>query len=280
MPTCSQNVGSGSSSGVSSASCLVVGGERPDRGVVGVRKVVPVVVVAVVLQGVELAVVDPVVVAHQGVGLLLGGQLLGLLLGRRERRHVDPGRRHQVVEGVDDVVPPLGDRVDELLPELAALAADERQRALVEQGEAGRGVEHLLDDLEVAHLGDRADHADDLGQLADRPLVGVLRRQLGHADDVVALGLLGRQLRDRQVGHHRPRGMVAEVVRVVGADERGELSHLREGEERVVVAEEGFPLLAVFAPPRRPQRDEIALGERELDGDDVAGHGGSLGPSV
>ena len=277
MPTCSQNVGSGSSSAVVLVGLLGALGVAVDGCAVVVGLVVGVLVVLVVVHGVELAIVDPVVVAdvpgRDGVGVLPRGQLVGLLLGRRERRHVDPRGRHQVVEGVDHVVPALGDRVDELLPQLPALAADERQRALVQQGEAGRGVEDLLDDLEVAHLGDRPDHADDLGQLADGPLVGVLGGQLGDADHVVAVGLLGRQLRDRQVRHHRPRGVVAEVVRVVGADERGQLGHLREGEQGVVVAEEGLPVLAVLPPPRRPERDEVALGERELDGDDVAGHG-------
>ena len=91
------------------------------------------------------------------------------------------------------------------------------------------------------------------------------------------MGLLGCQLRDRQVRHHRPRGVVAEVVRVVGTDERGQLGHLREGEERVVVAEEGLPVLAVLPPPRRPERDEVALGEGELNGDDVAGHARRVG---
>ena len=67
--------------------------------------------------------------------------------------------------------------------------------------------------------------------------------------------------------------MVGQVVLVGGADERGELGDLGEGEQRVVVAEEGLPLLAVLPPARGPQRDEVARGERELDRDDVTGHG-------
>ena len=111
---------------------------------------------------------------------------------------------------------------------------------------------------------------------ASSPIVqvsGVLGGELGHADDVVALGVLRRQLGDGQVRHHRPRRVVDEVVLVGGAHERGELGDLGEGEQRVLVAEERLPLLAVLAPPRGPQRDEVALGERELDRDDVAGHG-------
>jgi hypothetical protein len=70
--------------------------------------------------------------------------------------------------------------------------------------------------------------------------------------------------------------VVDQVVLAGRADERRELGDLGEGEERVVVAEKRLPLLAVLAPARRPKRDEVAFGERELDRDDVAGHGGSL----
>ena len=170
-----------------------------------------------------------------------------------------------VVDRVDDVVPALGDRLDELVPQPRALAPGERQRALVQQPERGGGVEHLGDDLQVAHVGDRAHHLDDLGQLADRPRVEVLGGDLRHADDVVALRLLRRQLGDGEVRHQRPRRVVGQVVLGLGADERGELGHGREREERVVVAEERLPLLAVLAPSRCPQRDEVALGEGELD---------------
>jgi hypothetical protein len=71
--------------------------------------------------------------------------------------------------------------------------------------------------------------------------------------------------------------VVDEVVLGGRADERGELGDLREGEQRVVVAEEGLPFLAVLTPPGGPQRDEVARREGELDRDDVAGHGESLG---
>src|SRR5690606_40359765 len=40
----------------------------------------------------------------------------------------------------------------------------------------------------------------------------------------------------------------------------------------LLVAEEGFPLLAVLPPSRRPQGDEIALRQPELDRDDVLCH--------
>ncbi len=222
-----------------------------------------------------------VLVVGDGVGdrEVVGRLVVGdhdLLLGRGERGAVDVRGVDHVVDRVDDVVPALGDRLDELAPQPRAFAPDERQRALVQQAEAGCGVQHLGDGVELAHVGDGAHDVDDLGQLADRPRVGVLRRDLRHPDDVVALGLLGGQLGDRQIGHQRPRGVVDQVVFGGGAHERGELGDLGEREERVVVTEEGLPFLAVLTPLRRPQRDEIAFGERKLDGDDVAGHGRSV----
>ncbi len=139
--------------------------------------------------------------------------------------------------------------------------------------ERGCGVQHLLDRVEVAHVGEGPEHLDDLGEFVDRPRVELARDDLGHPDDVVALGVVGHELRHLEPRHHRPRGVVLQVVPLCGADERRELRDLVEGEEVVVVAEERLPFLAVLPPPRGPQRDEVALGQRELDGDDVAGHG-------
>jgi hypothetical protein len=68
--------------------------------------------------------------------------------------------------------------------------------------------------------------------------------------------------------------VVGQVVLGRGPHERGELGDLGEREQRVVVAEEGLPVLAVLPPARSPQRDEVTRGERELDRDDVTGHGG------
>ena len=39
-----------------------------------------------------------------------------------------------------------------------------------------------------------------------------------------------------------------------------------------VVPEEGFPLLAVLPPARRPQSDDVTLRQPELDRDDVLSH--------
>ena len=215
------------------------------------------------------------------VGRVVGdGEIIGslvvdghdLFLRRGEGGAVDLRRVDHVVDRVDDVVPALGDRLDELAPQPFAFPPDERQGALVQQAEAGRGVQHLGDGVELAHVRDGADHVDDLGELADRPRVGVLCGDLRHSDDVVALGLFRGQLGDRQVRHQRPCRMVDEVVLGRGAHERRELCHLGEGEQRVVVAEEGLPLLAVLPPFRRPQRDEVSFGEGEQDRDYVAGH--------
>ncbi len=75
----------------------------------------------------------------------------------------------------------------------------------------------------------------------------------------------------------RPRRVVDEVVLgavgVARADPRGQVGGVGEGEHVVVVAEEGLPLLAVLAPARRPEGDQVPVGEREGDGDDVLGHG-------
>jgi hypothetical protein len=134
------------------------------------------------------------VVGRLVVGVLEDGRLL---LGGGEGGGVDLRGVDHVVDRVDDVVPALGDRLDELVPQPRALAPGERQRALVQQAERGGGVQHLGDDLQVAHVGDRAHHLDDLGQLADRPRVEVLGGDLRHADDVVALRLLRASARRR-----------------------------------------------------------------------------------
>ena len=120
---------------------------------------------------------DGEVVGRVVVGVLEDGDLL-LRRGERGRVHLR-GVDH-VVDRVDDVVPALGDRLDELAPQPRALPPDERQRALVQQAEAGRGVQHLGDDVQLADVGDRAHHVDDLGQLADRPGVDVLGGDLRH----------------------------------------------------------------------------------------------------
>ena len=193
---------------------------------------------------------------------------------RRARSASTSGVSIMLVDRVDDVVPALGDRLDELVPQPRALASGERQRALVQQAERGGGVQDLGDDLQLAHVGDRAHHLDDLGELADRPGVEVLGGDLRHADDVVALRLLRRQLGDGQVGHQRPRRVVGEVVLGLGADERGELRP-RSGRRRARRRRRGRP-----PTPRRPR---AICGAHSVTrspsvreswiGDDVAGHG-------
>ncbi len=126
--------------------------------------------------------------------------------------------------------------------------------------------------LQVAHVSERADHRDDVGQLGEHPGVRVLRDQLGHADQVVLVLLVRCQLGHRQRRHHVPGGVVDEVVLVVGAYERGQVRGVRERVEVVLVTEERLPFLAVLTPPRGPQRDQVALGQPEFDRDDVLGH--------
>ena len=86
--------------------------------------------------------------------------------------------------------------------------------------------------------------------------MGVLRRQLGHTE----------------LGDDTPRRVVDEVVPLGGPHEGGELCDVREREEVVVVAEERLPLLAVLAPLRGPQRDEVTRGQGQPDRDDVTCH--------
>ncbi len=126
--------------------------------------------------------------------------------------------------------------------------------------------------IKLADIGEGADHSDDVGQLADGPGVRLLGDQLGHAHEVVLVRLVGHELGDGQPGYHVPGGMVDQVVLLGGAHERGEVGGIRERVEIILVAEERFPLLAVLPPARCPQRHEIALGQSELDRNDVLSH--------
>ncbi len=67
--------------------------------------------------------------------------------------------------------------------------------------------------------------------------------------------------------------MFDEVVVVVGPDERDELGDAGKPVEVLVQAEEGLPLVVTLTPPRCPQRDDVSVGQSELDRDDVSGHG-------
>ena len=235
-----------------------------------------------------------------GVVLRVLGRRGGLALGvrvpvaRRGRRRggraeaggqllVDLGARDHRVERVDDLVPALVDHLGELGPQRRAVAPAERRRAGGQGREGGRRVEDLVHDREVADVGERAAHGRDLGEVVQGPGVGVLGDELRDADDVVALHVLGGQLVDRELDDHGPGGVVGEVVLLARGlrrrDPGREVGGVREREQRVVVAEEGLPFLAVLAPPRGPQRDEVAGGERQRDRDDVLRHTGRASAS-
>jgi len=66
--------------------------------------------------------------------------------------------------------------------------------------------------------------------------------------------------------------VVDQVVPLRRADEGGQVCGVREGVQVVLVAEERFPLLAVFPLARRPQGDNVALRQAEFDRDDVLCH--------
>lgn len=67
--------------------------------------------------------------------------------------------------------------------------------------------------------------------------------------------------------------MVHEIVVGVGTHERREFRDRLETVEVVLVAEERLPLVLALAPPRSPQCEQVAVGESELDRDDVSSHG-------
>ena len=129
-----------------------------------------------------------------------------------------------------------------------------------------------MDLFEVADVGERADDADDLGELRDVPHVRLFGDELGHADEVVRVVLVRDQLRHVQRGHGVPGRVVQQVVPLGRADEGGQVCGVREGVQVVLVAEERFPLLAVFPPARRPQGDDVPLRQAEFDRDDVLCH--------
>ncbi len=82
--------------------------------------------------------------------------------------------------------------------------------------------------------------------------------------------LVRLQLGRRQSDDDLPGRMVDEVVVVVGADERGQLGGCIEPVQLVLVPEECLPLVVTVAPAWCPQGDQIAVGETELDRDDVS----------
>ena len=101
--------------------------------------------------------------------------------------------------------------------------------------------------------------------------------QFGNTDEIERVPVVGLEFGSRQLRNNRPRRVIVEVVAGAAADERDHLGDRGEAEKRVVVAEEGFPLVVTVAPPGRPQRNEVSVGQAEFDGDDVAGcHGVSV----
>ncbi|GAA4621536.1 hypothetical protein GCM10023108_54810 [Saccharopolyspora hordei] len=126
--------------------------------------------------------------------------------------------------------------------------------------------------VQLADVGQRAGDRHDVGELADGPGVQRLGDQLRHPDQVVLVVLVRAQVVGAELGDHVPGRVVVEVVLLGGAHERGQVRGVGERVQVVLVPEERFPFLAVLAPAWRPQGDDVALRQPELDGDDVLRH--------
>src|SRR5215217_9490687 len=66
--------------------------------------------------------------------------------------------------------------------------------------------------------------------------------------------------------------MVDQIVLFGSANESSQFGGIFEGVQVFFIAEESFPLFAVFTPARSPQGDQIALRQPELDRNDVLCH--------
>ncbi|WP_308252967.1 hypothetical protein [Pseudonocardia sp. ICBG601] len=201
-------------------------------------------------------------------GLVVVEGLLGeavaelLLLGPRlvQRAGVDLRSGDEVVDGVHDPVPVRARSPRTARSSAGPVTAGEGRLALAQQRERGLAVERGDHVGEVADVGQRSDDRDGLVQLLHGRRVGVGGGQLRQTHQAVPVHGVGGQLGDRETGDRGPRGVVDQVVLGRGPDERGETGHLVEDEHVLVVAEEGFPLLAVLAPGGSPQGDHVRPG--------------------
>ena len=123
-------------------------------------------------------------------------------------------------------------------------------------------------------VADRAERADDLqgaAQCGNRLFGGLLRTISGTPTRSWRRSGWDRG-GGRCLGETLPRRMIGQVVVVVGANERHQISDRLERVEVLVLAEERFPLVFGVTPEGCPQRVEIALGQPEPYRHDVCSH--------
>ncbi len=199
-------------------------------------------------------------------------RLVELGLGLLHRGAVDVGDGDDRVERLDDLVPAPGDDLLDLGPALAAGATGERLDAAADGAQHRVAVEELRDRGKLAHRTHRRHHRQRAVQRPHAVLGRLVREQLLEDDQVVGV-VLGRcEPVGVGLGELLPRRVVDQVVVGAGADECGQVGDRLEDVEVLVLAEEGLPLVAVGAPPRRPQCVHVALGQRQPDRHDVSSH--------
>ncbi len=193
-----------------------------------------VLVVGIQIDGFDIAVVVGIgdVV---GVDLVLpGGQQFRL--GQGHRLGVHGGDTHHRIDRIQHIVPALGHCGADLIPQFQALAADEHTGAAGQCPERGVGGEELRHGLEFADLADIADHGQRVLEFGDGIHIQITGSQLGGADQVERVVVLGLQFRGRQPGDNLPGRMVDQIVIGIGPDEGRQFGHGFEAVEGVLVS--------------------------------------------
>jgi hypothetical protein len=253
---------------------------RPEIVVVVVVRVLVVHVVFVDVRVVVIRVVGGIVraddldvVIGRFVFVLGGSGGLQFGFGGLDGLGVDLRSGDDPVDGIEHIVPVLGDEASDAHPQIGALAAVEVAGSGRDGADDGVAVEELGDRGQLADLAEDAHDLERVLEFGDDLRGGVLGGQFGYADEVVAVAFVGHEFVGLETDDRGPRRVLDEIVVVAVADERGELGDTGQHVEILVESEEGLPLVVTLAPARCPQCEAVSVGESELNRDDVSGHG-------
>ncbi|SKZ99989.1 Uncharacterised protein [Mycobacteroides abscessus subsp. abscessus] len=255
---------------------------RPEIVVVDVIEVVFVVVRGIVgarrgrdnrsslgVFGVVVEQVDVVVGLVLVLGRRRGFEFIG---GDRDGRGVDVGGLDDVIDGVEDVVPVLGDETSDADPQVDAVAALEVAGTGRHRSEDRVAVEELGDGDQFADLAEDAHDLECVLEFGDHLGCRVFCRELRHTDEIIGVAVVGDQFVGRELLDGVPRRVLDEIVVRVGADEADEFGDAGEYVQVIVESEECLPLVVALTPAWRPQGETVSVGESEFDGNDVSGH--------